>query len=236
MKFMGYLLAAGTVIVCSAVHAQNCDSFFPLKKGSTTEMLEYNGNKVLTGKSVSTITDRKDNGGMTEATMHNDQYDASGKLGGSADLIVKCDGKTLFMDMSQMGNRMDRQKGKDKMDVKMEGGFLEVPVGLKAGDVLKDGVMTMHMSEKGREMGTMTMTFHRKVEAEESVTVPAGTFKCMRVVVEVESAMDMMGMKRPMGKTKSIDWFSWGNGPVKSESYGQDGKLIRYSVLNKISK
>ncbi len=236
MKRLGCILALFAFVKFSELHAQNCDAFFPLKKGSSTEMLEYDGNKALTGKYVSTVKDRKDDGVNVTAAVHNDHYDASGKPGGSFDFTVKCDGKTLFLDMSSFGNIMEKHKGMEDMDVKIEGGFMEVPVGLGVGDALKDAVMTMHMSQKGHEIGTITMTFRRKVEAEESVTVPAGTFTCFRVAVEMDGAMTMMGMKQPTGKTKMTNWFSQGTGPVKSESYNKDGKLTGYSVLNKITK
>jgi len=106
---------------------------------------------------------------------------------------------------------------------------------MKVGDVLKDAIMTIHMWQKGHEMGTMTMTIHRKVEGKENVTVPAGIFDSYKMAMEMESEMNMMGMKRPLGKTQTTEWFAVGTGPVKSETY-KDGKIIRYSVLSKMTK
>jgi len=213
---------------------QNCDSFYPLKKGNSFEMQEFDGQNKLQGTDVITVIDRKDVGGTAEATMQATHTDAKGKAGTPIEFKVKCDGTVFYMDLQTFASSMEKNKD---MEMKMEGGFSEMPVkNMKVGDQLKDAVMKMHMLQKGKEMGLMVMTIRRKVDAKESVTVPAGTFECFKIAVESESAMEMMGMKMPGGKNQHVEYFSPGVGTVKSEFFDKNGKLMRYSVLSKITK
>lgn len=213
---------------------QNCDNFYPLKKGNSFEMQEFDGQNKLTGTNIVVVKDRKEAGGTAEATMQGTHLDAKGKTESSIEFKIKCDGSVFYMDMQSFFNSMEKQKD---MELKMEGGFSEMPIrNLNVGDQLKDAVMKMHMMQKGEEMGLMVMTIRRKVEAKQSVTVPAGTFECFKIAVESESAMEMMGMKMPGGKSYSVEYFSPGIGAVKNEFYDKKGKLMHYSVLSKISK
>lgn len=214
--------------------SQNCDNFYPLKKGNSFEMQEFDGQNKLQGTDVVTVIDRKDVGGTAEATMQAIHTDAKGKAGAPVEFKVKCDGAVFYMDLQTFASSMEKNKD---MELKMDGGFSEMPVkNMKVGDTLKDAVMKMHMLQKGKEMGLMVMTIRRKIDAKESVTVPAGTFECYKIAVESESAMEMMGMKMPGGKNQHVEYFSPGIGTVKSEFFDKSGKLMRYSVLSKITK
>ncbi|MBL7996272.1 hypothetical protein JNM05_12955 [bacterium] len=214
--------------------AQNCDNFYPLKKGNSFEMQEFDGNNKLTGTNTVVVKDRRDIGGTVEATMQGTHMNAKGKAESSVEFKVKCDGSIFYMDLQSFFSSMEKQKD---MELTLEGGFSEIPIrNINVGDQLKDAVMKMHMMQDGEKMGTMVMTIRRKVEAKQSVTVPAGTFECYKIAVESESAMEMMGMKMPGGKSHSIDYFSAGIGTVKNEAYDKKGKLMHYSVLSKITK
>lgn len=213
---------------------QNCDSFYPLKKGNVFEMQEFDAQNKLLGTNLITVIDRKDNGGVAEATMRATHTDAKGKSDAPVDFKVKCDGSVFYMDLQTLFNSMEKPKD---MELKIEGGFSELPLkNINVGDQLKDAVMKMHMLQKGQEMGLMVMTLHRKVEAKQSVTVPAGTYECYKITVDAETVMEMMGMKMPGGKSQSVEYFSAGIGTVKSEFYDKKGKLMHYSVLSKITK
>lgn len=213
---------------------QNCDTFYPLKKGNSFEMQEFDGQNKLTGTNVVTVKDRKDVAGTAEATMLGTHTDAKGKSDASVEFKVKCDGAFFYMDLQTFANSMEKQKD---MELKIDGGFSEMPLkGMKVGDQLKDAVMKMHMIQKGKEMGLMVSTIRRKVESKQSVAVPAGTFECYKIAVEVETVMEMMGMKMPAGKSQHVEYFSPGIGTVKSEVFDKNGKLAHYSVLSKITK
>ena len=112
------------------------------------------------------------------------------------------------------------------MEMQVEGGSMEMPAIMKAGDILKNGDMKISFASGG--MYIMNMTFNisnRKVDAVENITTPAGTFECYKITYDIATKM-MVNVK-----TKGIEWYSKGVGLVKSESYSNDGKLLGSNVL-----
>lgn len=232
--FKAGLSSALLMIFSQTLMGQDCDNFYLLKKGNSFEMQEFDGKNKLIGTNVVTVKDRKDAGGIAEATMLATHMDAKGKSDTPVEFKVKCDGSVFYMDLQTFAGTLEKQKD---MELKIDGGFSEMPIkGLNVGDQLKDAVMKMHMIQDGNEMGVMTSTIRRKIESKESVTVPAGTFQCYKISVEIETVMEMMGMKMPGGKSLHIEYFSTGLGTVRSEVFDKSGKLIRYSVLSKFLK
>ena len=76
----------------------------------------------------------------------------------------------------------------------------------------------------------MTVTTqNRKVEAEEKITTPAGTFDCLKITYDMVSKI---GFVKVQGS--SVEWYSPGTGTIRSESYNKRGKLTGYSVLEEI--
>jgi len=117
------------------------------------------------------------------------------------------------------------------MEMKMEGGALEIPASMKAGDVLKNGDMKMSFSSGGMTIMNITMNIsNRKVDAVESITTPAGTFECYKISYDVAMKM-MMNMK-----SKGVEWYAKGVGMVKNETYSSDGKLLGSNVLTALKK
>jgi hypothetical protein len=114
------------------------------------------------------------------------------------------------------------------MEVSVEGGSLEMPSGMKAGDMLKDGDLKMSFSSGGMNVMNMAVSVtNRKVEAVENLTTPAGTFECYKISYDI--ATKMMGINVKM---KGIEWYAKGVGMVKSETYNKDAKLQGSMVLN----
>lgn len=88
----------------------------------------------------------------------------------------------------------------------------------------------IEVSMNGMKMPGMSIEVtDRKVVAEETITTAAGTFTCLKITSKVKSktifTMEM----------NSVEWYSKGNGMVRSESYKGD-KLKGYTVLTKLVK
>ncbi len=90
--------------------AQNCDSFYPLKKGNSFEMQEFDGQNKLTGTNMVVVKDRKDAGGMAEATMQATHTNAKGKTESSVEFKVKCDGSVFYMEFNHRDGKATRNK------------------------------------------------------------------------------------------------------------------------------
>jgi hypothetical protein len=111
----------------------------------------------------------------------------------------------------------------------IEGENLEFPADMKAGDVLKDGRISVTVEDMAM-MNMVTTVHNRKVEAVETVTTDAGTFECFKVSYDVmtDAMIDI--------RSKGIEWIAKDVGAVRTETYNKNGKLTGYTELVKIGK
>jgi hypothetical protein len=143
-----------------------------------------------------------------------------------------CEGGTLSFHINTMSFMENSGAGANGMTMDVTGDKFDVPSSFRVGQTLKDITYNLKMS-----MGSMTMmnrTFtvkDRKVEAQESVTTPAGTFDCYRISFTTTSSGGIGG-----GTTRSTMWYAKDVGMVKSEVYSDNGKLVAKQVLSKIEK
>ena len=104
------------------------------------------------------------------------------------------------------------------------------PATFTEGQTLPDGQMTTTISSGGMQMMKMVMDIvERKVEKFETITTPAGDFACVKMSQVMKNTM--------MGRTsqsKSISWISKNIGPVRTESYDEQGALQSVHVLAEV--
>jgi hypothetical protein len=211
----------------AALIAQDCPMYYPDKENTRMEYKQYDKKGGLSGSSVQKITSISKSAGSTEVAVSAESFDAKGKSLGTANLKARCEGGIFYVDMSNYLNQQSTDAYKD-MEMSVEGGNLEMPSGMKAGDMLKDGDMKMAFSSAGVNVMNMAITItNRKVEAVENLTTPAGTFECYKISYDI--ATKMMGINVKM---KGIEWYAKGVGMVKSESYNKDAKLQGSTVLS----
>jgi len=228
-----FLLCAFFLALATSSRAQDniCESgYMPFKKGLSYEMTNYDQKGKLLTSQMSKIAgiDAFDNG--FTAVVETETFDKKGKSVTKGSFNMTCRDGSIFIDMSSM---LDQQamEGFSSMEVEISGNGLEVPNHLTAGQTLPDGSMEMKLSSGGVKMMTIRMTVtNRKVEAEETITTPAGSFDCIKM--SQESEMKML-IKR---KFKSVAWYAKGVGLVRSENYDSKGKLEGYSELTKFEK
>jgi hypothetical protein len=206
--------------------AQECPMYYPDKENTQMEYKQYDKKGGLSGSSVQKITSIKKSAGSTEVAVSSESFDAKGKSLGTANLKARCEGGIFYIDMSNYLNQQSTDAYKD-MQMTVEGGNLEMPSGLKAGDVLKDGDLKMSFSSGGMNVMNISVSItNRKVEAVENLTTPAGTYECYKISYDIATKM-MISVKM-----KGVEWYSKGVGMVKSETYSKDGKLQGSTVLS----
>jgi hypothetical protein len=211
----------------AALIAQDCPMYYPAKENTQMEYKQYDKKGGLSGSSVQKITGIKKSAGSTEVAISSESFDAKGKSLGTANLKARCEGGVFFIDMSNYLNQQSTDAYKD-MEMSVEGGSLEMPSGMKAGDALKDGDLKMSFSSGGMTVMNMSVSItNRKVEAVENLTTPAGTFECYKISYDI--ATKMMGINVKM---KGIEWYAKNVGMVKSETYNKDAKLQGSTVLS----
>jgi hypothetical protein len=218
------------IFVYAGVMAQDCPMYYPDVENAQLEYKQYDKKGGLTGSSIQKITSVKKLAGSTELEITAESFDAKGKCQGSVQLKSRCEGGVYYVDMKNYMNQETMESYED-MEMTIEGGNLELPSNMKAGDVLKNGDMKMSFSSGGMTIMNMTISVtNRKVEAVENLTTPAGTFECYKISSDVSTKM-MISVK-----AKSVEWYAKNVGMVKSESYSADGKLMGSSVLASIKK
>jgi len=214
----------------TGVLSQDCPMYYPDMVNTQLEYKHYDKKGGLTGSSIQKITDIKKSAGATEISVSSESFDAKGKSYGKVDLKARCEGGIYYIDMQNYMGQQSMEAYKD-MEMKIEGGSIELPSSMKAGDILKNGDMKMSFSSSGMTIMNITINIsNRKVDAVENLTTPAGTFECYKISFDVATKM-MVNVK-----TRGVEWFAKGIGMVKNETYSTDGKLLGSSVLAALKK
>jgi len=220
------LIAVFCYSFVAALIAQDCPMYYPDKENTQMEYKQYDKKGGLSGSSVQKITSIKKSAGSIEIAVSSESFDAKGKSLGTANLKARCEGGVFYVDMSNYLNQQSTDAYKD-MEMTVEGGNLEMPSGMKAGDALKDGDLKMSFSSGGMTIMNMSVSItNRKVEAVESLTTPAGTFECYKISYDIATKVGITV------KMTGVEWYAKGVGMVKSESYNKDGKLQGSTVLS----
>jgi hypothetical protein len=228
------LLSVFTLLLSISAIAQ-CDMYFPLKAGASFEMTTYNTKEEPNGTVTYYIKEVRNNG--TEADLMSEVKDKKGKVQSTATYTVLCKGTEMNIDIKALVPAATMDGYKD-MDVKAKGeGYLVLPSALTVGATLPDATMSWDISAQGQTtvMTTLSMTVtNRKVEAKETITVPAGTFECYKITGNTRMETATFGLKVPI-EMKTIEYFAPGVGLVKSITYNKNDKLQGSTALSKIN-
>jgi len=220
----------GCIFLVTGIRAQDCTMYFPGEENMQLEYKQFDKKGNPAGSSVQKITGITRNAGSVITEVSSEQFDGKGKSLGSVQLQARCENGIYYIDMKNYMNQQSMESYED-MEMTMEGGNLEIPGNLKAGDVLKNGDMKMSFSSGGMTVMNMTVAItNRKVDAVESITTPAGTFECYKISYDIATKM-MINIR-----AKGTEWYSKDVGMVKSESYSSDGKLMGSTVLASVKK
>lgn len=230
-KLFESLLALVLILFLNGLKAQDCRFYFPTDEGSVTEMANYDEKDKLQGSVKYTITGKETSGSKVTVGVNFESFDDKGKEAGSGDLEVRCENGVFYMDMKNfLSSQM--MEGYEGTDMKIEATDMGYPSDLDVGKTLSDA--SIKITTEGAPMMSMATTVNitnRKVEAKESVTVPAGTFECYKISYDLNTKMMMMKVE-----SKAVEWIAEGVGAVRTESYNKKGKLIGYTVLTAFNK
>jgi hypothetical protein len=213
------------------LYAQDCQSYYPVKKGTVTETTSYDAKNATTGMTRTTVVSNEStvSGGYV-VEVKSESFDTKNVSTGTNEFAYSCKGGTFEVDMKSFFDPKSMSAYKD-MDVSIDAGEMDMPTNPAPGQTLKDGSLKVTISSSGFPIMNLEIRiFNRKVAAIEPVTTTAGTFDCVKITYDVETK-SIMNMT-----TKGADWFAKETGSVKSESYDQNGKLMGYNLLTKITR
>lgn len=211
-------------------NAQDCFKYFPQSEGTKMETKNYDKKDKETSTSVLTILKKTSNAGEQRIDLRIESFSKEMDSIPASEFAYICKNGKTYVDMtSYLGGEMSKYEG---MDMEIDAGDLELPTNPKAGQKLPDGNVVVTVSNSGMPIMKISMKiFDRKVEKLEKITTPAGTFDCFKLVQSSETKIAFIKIKG-----SSAEWYSKGLGIIRSESYDKKGKLISYSVLNKVTK
>jgi hypothetical protein len=230
------LITLVSVCLTQVLFAQ-CNEFYPIKENVRYEYDHFDKKEKLTLRTTNAFKNVSGTGNSMKATMVQELIDVkkNSPMGTSESEWI-CDNGTLHFTMNSMNFMMDNGQqstmNNPSMTMEVTGDKMDVPSSFQVGQVLKDLTYQVKMTMSGISIMNKTfMVKDRKVEAQESITTPAGTFNCYKISFTTSSEGGL-----GKGTIKSTMWYAKDAGLVKSENYKEDGKITSRQVLTKIVK
>ena len=229
MKFKT-LLTILVLIAHLTLYSQECDFFYPEMEGAELIYQQFDKNGEISGSTSQKVSKFKKTFDGAEATILLITFDKKNKPVSESYLEVSCKSGIFYFDMRGYINQQMVSAYED-MEVVVHTENLEMPGRLNIGDDLKDGFLTMEISNSGVKFMTMQISItDRKVESLESVTTKAGSFECYKISSKVIT-------KTPVKmEMNTKEWYSVGTGLIKSESYSGSGKFMGKSELTELKR
>lgn len=225
------LLIISTLLLAqvSFTYAQNCRAYIPYDKGTKTELTNYNKKGKVEGIISQEITEVEHTGDNSIFSMHQKVIDPkSNDVTFENDMTFRCEGGTFYIDMNGYLDQKQMEAYSD-MEVKLSMDEMDIPSSYTAGQKLKDGKIEMEVIGGPMPIRMLVSIINRKVEGEEQLTTPAGTFDCVKI------SQDIVTKSIITMTISSVEWYAEGVGVVRSETL-RKGKLTGYSELTKFIK
>lgn len=208
-----------------------CNPYFNFEVGKKWTYQNYDAKDKSTGRHEISVHSFFETSGGFIARLKSTIYDKKGKELFNSELEYKCEDGIMYVDMNRFVST-EQLQAFGAYEMQMESENLEIPNQLEPGMELGDGSITITASNSPISM-TMNVTIsNRKVEAEEEIEVPAGTYNAFKFTSDTGTRIKMgMSIER---NYKSVQWYAEDVGMIRSESYDDRGRLQGYSVLSSI--
>ena len=230
MKTYAVVLITGLLLSSLSCFAQdNCVFYFPTDENTVFEHTSYNRKGKVQGYSVHKVNAYEVNDGVTTITAENEQYDKKDNLVASGNYEVLCENNKFKFKIGEITTAAMGSEGMREMEMEMNADYISIPANPKVGDELDEGTLTMSVSGAGiPNMNTTVTLKNRKVVGKETITVPAGTFDCIKLDYETE-VKTMMTIR-----TRTTEWYAKKVGVVRAEHYDKKGKIRGYTELTRL--
>lgn len=231
MKKLITIAASCMLVFAAGLRAQECNTYFPMKEGTTFEIHSFNGTGKLEGSSTHKVIKSTISTGHVESTVHMSKYDEKKKEHiGEQEYTVKCKNGNYFVDMRSIITQ-EQLKSMKGFDVRINSDTLDIPSQPRVGQQLRDGKLTIDVENDGIAIVSMhSNVTNRKIEAIETITTPAGTFECIKITYDIQYKMVFKSSGR------AEEWYALGVGLVQSKTYDGKGKQQSFQQLVKITQ
>lgn len=201
-----------------------------MTEGTSFEYTSYNKKGKSEGVSSYKVTTVENNSGTTTATMDISFTDEKGKDVYNSNYSFSCSGNLVTIDYESLVPKEMLEQYED-MEMDITGTDIELPNELTVGQNLADANVTLNINMSGLNMKTIIDIVNRKVEKQETITTPAGTFDCYVIYSDNKSKIMMAKSNFP-----SRVWLSESVGMVKQETYKKNGDVMGSTQLTKFTK
>ncbi len=228
-KLLGYLLFFAMPF---AAMAQDCAKMYDyFKQGVKLEYTHYDKKGKIESVGTQEVTRIYKSVDTLVAVFAMTSVDEKGKEMYQNSFPVKCHAGTVFIDMRSVVPPQQNNEKSPDMQIEVQGTDQTFPPNMKPGQLLPDAEMeiTMRLGTM-MVMNTRYVIKNRKVEAEETITTTAGTYKCLKISYDFE--YKLLGTRT----IHTLYWYSPAVGMVQSISYDKKGKEESRMVLTKFVK
>jgi hypothetical protein len=213
-----------------------CGNSLLFRKGAEIETSSFDGQGKLMGNYLAVVRKVSQQDGMSISEVEMSKMDAADK---PFTAIYKCDGQKLYVDLSSL---MSGSGGNSRIETS----GLEFPLKATVGETLPDAEYAVVISQGDSTRTIKSHIKERKVESQEEVTTPAGTFNCFKITSLIETDMNFAGMDEEskkvmeqvrgrMGKTRMTFWYAPEQTIIKMELRMGD-KIMSRTEVTKIKK
>lgn len=224
---MKKIILTGIVLLSFAVSkSQDCFSYFPSKVGAVCEYTNYDDKDKKTSIFTSKIEKFFTSGDTSYVSVYSEIRDTKTDSVTKTTYNVGCKDNTLYLGFENFG-AMSTQ---NNMSMEIQGDYISLPSKLQVGQTLANGLFTIIFKSAETVMFTTQVNIsNRKVESQETITTPAGTFDCFIISYQTDTKMAFI-------KTKSFtkQWYNSKYGLIKTETYNEKNKLFSKQILTKI--
>ncbi|MCH2232728.1 MAG: hypothetical protein MK078_00640 [Crocinitomicaceae bacterium] len=226
-----FLFFPVVILLMSLAQDNICEVYIPIDEGTKLTYEDYNEKDKLQGSQSIEILSVRKSDARIDIGSKIESFDKKGETLGENEFNYSCENGVFTVDMESMVPA-ESMKGMEGMEITIDQTDLKFPASLEVGQTLPDASITFKAATNGINVMTMVIDItERKVEAAESIEVPAGTFQCLKLSSKSKTKMGFVNVE-----VSSIDWISPNVGSVRSESYDKKGNLEGYRVLKSLSK
>ncbi len=221
------------ILLSNIVFAQECNYYLPLEENRGLIIENYDRRDRLQGKQDLMVKEVHHHSDYIEARILAKHFDTRDRLQHEMEFSVQCRGGELILDIQSIIDQ-SMLAGFQGMEINMTTTDIMIPDNPEVGDQLPDANLQMTVSSAGIQISEMALNIqNRLVEAQETITTPAGSYECFKITYDTYTELKAMGIPKKM-MSKGVEYLAPGLGTIRTEMYNDKGRLESYSVLSEI--
>ena len=208
----------------------NCEGFLAFQERTLLEYTHFDKKNDKSSRTTHhlTLIDELDDG--FEAQVEAQTFDKVDELIHEGAYRITCKEGNFHLDVISM-MAPELKNAFSNFEITISGDPLLIPNNLEVGQTLPDASSEVQASTDGLKLPKFIYTLSdRKVESQEELEVPAGTFNCYKITYS-------LSFKAVIARNLTIsEWYAKGVGLIKSETYNKKKRLVAQSILTKLNR